>query len=115
MRTAVQIVGVTAASAFMTEQALGQAPWAVNDDGSTTVVANNGTGSDSYLFEKNAQGQYDQTLRIVVKDSDGNVVQTIEWDTVTAVTATIGPGQSVEIQDPADQDGKSGKGTYKKV
>ncbi|HMR11401.1 MAG TPA: hypothetical protein PKA88_36730 [Polyangiaceae bacterium] len=99
----------------MSGQALSQSYWAVNDDGSTTVASNNGTGNDSYKFEKNVQAQYDQTLEIVITDSDGDEVETIVWDTTTVVTITIGPGQSVAIQDPQDGDSKSGKGTYQKV
>lgn len=114
------LIGLLRAIAFAGVATLSALPaqstWTCPDDGTVVVASNQGTGNVSYTFKMNVNQNYDQSLviHITERDKDGNrvVVQTIEWQSGTAVAVTIGPGRSIEIEDPDDTDSLYGTGTF---
>lgn len=108
---ATALVGVATSSALPA-----QGQWTCPDNGTVVVASNQGTGNVSYTFKMNVNQSYDQSLviHITERDKDGNrvVVQTIEWQSGTAVAVTIGPGRSIEIEDPDDTDSLYGTGSF---
>jgi hypothetical protein len=104
------VVGVLLSAA-----ALAQNQWTCPDDGKVTVVTNTGTGNVTYTFKMSSLSQYDTSLQIVVFSSTTDpetIHQTIPWTYGTDPSITIGPGQSIRIEDPQDEDTKYGHGTY---
>lgn len=102
--------------------AVAQEPWQCPDNGSSaTIVSNNGSGDQSFVFTNSALVADDQSLRIIVfKPGDGGgnpevIVDEIEFSSGTNPLVTIGPGMRIRIEDPSDADSKSGQGTYTKV
>ena len=106
-----------AASSLMTAMAVGQI-WTCPDDGaSPTIVANTGTGNESYVFAVTPETGYDNTLEIEVFDlhEPTRIIVTLVLTEGTTPTVTVGPDQGVRIKDPSDDDSLGGKGSYRAV